>query len=635
MMASMETYLRRGRGLLRRWALDPRIRTGAMILAYGGSGFLFSAASLGNHPQPLAMGLISAATGWRALVMSLGAMLGYPTFWGNAGSQGIVWSAAGGLLALLLGKRQESKDQPLMIPVISAFLTAVSGLVFQLLMKDDTPISVYFLRIGVTAVSAMLFAQATRSRDVITDWLVGGIAVLALAQVIPIPYLGVGYIAAGVMAVGSAFPAAALAGLGLDLAQVTRIPMAAVLSLAYFVRMLPISVKWLRYAAPTVSCLGVMAMCGIWDITPLPGLLLGGVLGTFLPPRPQAVPRRGETGLAQVRLELGAEVLSSTRQMILEMEPPPIDQEALLAKAKERACGSCSARKTCREQENLTIEMLQNPLEADCRKAGRLIPELRRGQEQLRYLKADRERRRECRAALMQQYQFLGDFLRSLSDQLPRRGEREQISFRIEVSARSRGKERANGDKCLAFAGPGCRYYVLLCDGMGTGLGAAYEGDSAGVLLRQMLTAGFPAEHALRSINSLLALRGSAGAVTLDLAEIHLDTGTAAVYKWGAAPSWLLRRSGAEKIGTATPPPGISVTETRETVEKLSLRRGEALILLSDGVDGEGVLRQSVLAPDAPPGELAAKILERGCGSGEDDATAAVIRLRPASLATS
>ena len=68
--------------------------------------------------------------------------------------------------------------------------------------------------------------------------------------------------------------------------------------------------------------------------------------------------------------------------------------------------------------------------------------------------------------------------------------------------------------------------------------------------------------------------------------------------------------------------------------EKLSLRRGEVLIMLSDGVDGEGTQHLLDLSPDAPPGELAAEILERGCGGAEDDATAVVIRLRPASLPT-
>lgn len=632
---TVETYLRRGRRSLQRLALDPKARSAGMVLACGGGGFLLSAASLGNYPQPLAMGVICAASGWRALVMTLGAMAGYPSFWGAAGNQGIVWSAAAGLLALLLGKRQETKDQPLMLPAIAAFLTAVTGLVFRVTLRDETPVVIYALRVALTFLVGVLFTQVSRCRDAVTDWLAAGVAVLALAQVSPVLHLNLGCIAAGLMAVYSAFPAAALAGLALDLAQVTKIPMTAVMCLAYFVRMIPFDKKWQHYAAPGAACVAVMAACGIWDMSPLPGLVLGGAAAALLPPRPAITHRRGETGLAQVRLELGAEMLRSQQQILLELEPTPIDAEALLQRARERACGSCSARKTCTAQGELTVHHLENPLDADCRKQGRLLPELRQAREQLRWLQADRQRQREYRTALVQQYGFLGDFLRNLADQLPRRGERPEIQFRIEVSARSRGKQRANGDKCLAFAGSGCRYYVLLCDGMGTGLGAAQEGQSAGTLLRQMLTAGFPPEHSLRSVNSLLALRGAAGAVTLDLAEIRLDTGHALVYKWGAAPSWLLTRGKAEKIGTATPPPGLSVERPKETVEKLSLRRGEVLILLSDGVEaGEG-LQLSELAPDWPPGELAAKILERGCGAGEDDATAAVIRLTPVNLGPS
>lgn len=631
----VETYLRRGRRSLERMALDPKVRNAGAVLAYGGSGFLLSAASLGNYPQPLAIGLICATTGWRTLIMSLGAMMGYPSFWGSGGNQGIVWSAAVGLLALLVGKREESREQPLMIPAIAAFLIAVTGLTFRLMLGDRTPVVVYGLRIALTFFCGVLFTQAARCRDAITDWLVCGVGVLALAQVSLGPYLGLGYVAAGLMGVASAFPAAALAGLALDLAQITKVPMTAVMCLCYFVRMIPFDKKWQHYAAPGISFAAVSAACGLWDPAPLPGLILGGALGALMPPQPQVTRRRGETGVAQVRLELGAEMLTATQRLILEMEDPPIDEGALLEKVRQRACASCSARKSCPQQNDLTMAMVLNPLEADCRKQGRLVPELRRAGEQWKLLKADRLRRREYRAALVQQYRFLGDYLRSLADRLPRGASRGQIEFRAEVSARSRGKERANGDKCLSFAGPECTYYVLLCDGMGTGLGAAQEGQSAGNLMKQMLGSGFPAEHALASLNSLLALRGSAGAVTMDLAELHLDTGHVHLYKWGAAPSWVLTRGKAEKIGTATPPPGISVENTRQTVDKLSLRRGEVLILLSDGVDGEGVQHLSDLSPDLPPGELAAQLLERGCGSGEDDATAAVIKLRPTGLATS
>ena len=185
----------------------------------------------------------------------------------------------------------------------------------------------------------------------------------------------------------------------------------------------------------------------------------------------------------------------------------------------------------------------------------------------------------------------------------------------------------------MAFRGQDCCFYVLLCDGMGTGLGAAQEGHAAAVLLRQLLGAGFPAEHALETANNLLVLSGRSGAVTVDLAQIHLDTGIVQLYKWGAAPSWVLTRAGAEKIGTATYPLGLDLGKSRMVVKKLSLRRGETLVLLSDGLDGEDVLTR--LTPDAPPGELAAKILEGSGSSGEDDATAAVIRLTPSAVPSS
>ena len=172
----------------------------------------------------------------------------------------------------------------------------------------------------------------------------------------------------------------------------------------------------------------------------------------------------------------------------------------------------------------------------------------------------------------------------------------------------------------------------VLCDGMGTGLGAEAEAREGAELVKRLLTAGYPASHALRSLNSLCVLRGRPGAVTVDLLELELHTGKASLYKWGAAPSWLMTAAGWEKIGTAGPPPGLSVTDTRETMDRLSLRRGETLILLSDGVDGEEVRRRAWELTDERPGELASKVLRCGRGESQDDATAAVIRLCPASV---
>ena len=372
-------------------------------------------------------------------------------------------------------------------------------------------------------------------------------------------------------------------------------------------------------------------------------LALGSGLGTFLPPQTPIARRRGETGMAQVRLELAAGALAQTEQVLSEVPDYPIDEQALIAKAAERACGCCPCRKGCSTQNTaaqLPTTLLHRPLitmedlPISCRKRGRLLLELRRGQDQYRAIRADRDRQQEYRQAVIQQYRFLGDYLRELADQLPRRGKTLGQRYRPEVAVCSAGLEAANGDRCLWFAGSQCRYYILLCDGMGTGIGAEAEGKTAANLLKKLLTAGYPAEYALRSLNSLCTLRGTAGAVTVDLAQIDLQTGKVELYKWGAAPSYVLNDGMAEKIGTAGTPPGLSVNCNRETVDKLSLRRGETLILLSDGVDGEAAIRRASEMTRKTPGELASKVLQYGRGNGSDDATVAVVRLYPLTLST-
>ena len=631
----VETYLRRGQRQLENLALHPGVRSAALAAFCVGGGFLLSAIGFGKYPQPVAMGLICSAFGWRAILIALGAMLGYPTFWGTGGNPGIVWSAAGGLLAVMVGHKPESREQPLMIPCISACFTVVTGLGFRFLLRENISLVQLPVQASVALFSGILFTQAARCRDAITDWLVAGVSVLALARVSLGTHLVLGHLAAGAMAVGGAFPAAALAGLALDLSRITRMPMTAVTCLAYFLRMIPYDRKWQPCAAPAAAYILVSLICGIRDPTPLVGMALGGAIGALLPPKPQIAHRRGDTGVAQVRLEWSAQVLSAGEQMILDLKPPPIDREALLQRAHRNACESCSLRRTCPQQAHLRLELLDNPLEADCRKQSRLVPELNRARQQLRLLQGERNRQAEYRAALARQYRFLSMYLRNLSDRLPRRAIYPLAAFRMELSARSRCKEEANGDRCFAFPGTDCRYFVVLCDGMGTGLGAAQEGQQAGNLLKRMLLAGFPAEHALEMLNNLLILQGKSGTVSVDLAEISLETGIVCLYKWGAAPSWILHRRGTEKAGTATFPPGLTVESAQMAVKKLSLRRGEVLILVSDGVDSQKLGTLSGESPDAPLISLAVRILEQCSTAGEDDATVVLVRLRPTGLAAS
>ena len=636
---TVDTYLHQGQLVFSKLKSDQRARAGVRILLWGLSGFVLSAGGLSHRAQPFAMSLVSAATGWRCLVMGLGSALGYWHFWADAGLQGVVWTVLAMMTALTIGKHPVTRQSPLLLPAFSTFWVAATGLAFQLWGRSS-PTLILFLRMFLAWAGTQLFQALKQKREPVLIWCTQAIAVLALTQLPEILQLNFGVLTAGCLAAGGPIPGGILAGVALDLSILGPLSMTAVMTGVCLIRLLPGLPRRATILIPALVYLLVSAVSGVHSLNLLPSLAMGGIASVFLPGRTEPLLRRGPTGVAQVRLELMAQVLDQTRGLLLDTEDTPIDEEALLARTRDRACGGCPNRRTCHSPETIPRELLRRPLTENtalpffCKKPGRMVLEIRRTQEQYRLMKADRERRREYRGAVGQQYTFLSDFLREQADILPRRSKPYRSRFTPEVAVCAKSREKENGDRLRHFSGPGGQYFLLLCDGMGTGLGAAEEGSSAAVLLQGMLTAGFPPEHALRSLNSLLALRSRAGAVTVDLAAISLDTGAGVVYKWGAAPSYLLRRDTTEKIGTAGPPPGIRGGDVRAQQIRLSLRRGETLIILSDGVDGEGVRRLAVTMEAEPLGEMAAELLEAGAEDYSDDATLALVRLRPAGTLT-
>jgi len=636
MMMALEGYVQRSRHTLRKWAVDPRVHLALRMGAYITAGFLSSAASLRNLPMPLALGLLCGCNGWGAVLTALGGSLGYLAFWGSAGWQGVAWLGIGLAGVLVCQSIRHTYQTPFLLPALVGFIVSATGVAFQALMADRTPVLMYLLRVALAGGSGFVFARVAKGRDPIPEWIAWGFAALALGQLAPVPWLNFGYILAGALAVTGAFPAAALAGLGLDLADITAVSMTAALCAGYLIRFLPRYPRWLGAAAPAMAYCIVMSLSGRFDLYPVLPLLVGGTVAVCIPSRGKLAYRRGETGIAQVRLELAAGVLAQTQQLLLEAPEVPVDEDGLVERAAERACSSCPCRKTCKDIRRIAQlpgPVLHKPLlspeeiPVQCRKSGRFLAQLHRSQEQLRSIRADRERQREYRAAVVQQFQFLSRFLQDLSDQLSRRPETGNVGFTPVTQVFGNRPAAENGDRCLFFPGVGCKYYVLLCDGMGTGLGAVQEGVTAGQILKRLLTAGYPAEHALRSLNSICALRDRAGAVTVDLAELRLDTGRVSLYKWGAAPSYLVTELTVEKLGFASPPPGLSVTDIRESVEQFSLRRGELLVMVSDGVEEASAIACCRAMAGSNPEQLASALLASGQLGTMDDATVVLVRM--------
>ena len=149
-MNSLQTYVQKGRFLLRRWAIDPRLQILAQCVAYSLAGFLLSAASLGNFAMPIAMGFVCACSGWQTLLAAFGGCVGFRIFWENSYQQPIVWLILAAAVTVLLADRRSAGQTPLLIPTCAALIVSAAGLIFQVYFGDTTPIPIYLLRTALS-----------------------------------------------------------------------------------------------------------------------------------------------------------------------------------------------------------------------------------------------------------------------------------------------------------------------------------------------------------------------------------------------------------------------------------------------------------------------------------------------------
>ena len=205
-------------------------------------------------------------------------------------------------------------------------------------------------------------------------------------------------------------------------------------------------------------------------------------------------------------------------------------------------------------------------------------------------------------------------------------------------TAGTAAKGTVSGDAVQQFCSPAAAQ-MILCDGMGTGRPAAVDGSLAAELTARLLKAGFTAELAARLVNVALALKSDEeSGATLDLISVDLYTGTARIFKAGAAPGFLVHGGRARPVGDISLPIGIlgSVNGQSRVVH---LAAGDYAVLVSDGllVDGPGwVAKQLELSAAAgdPPEKVARILVETARARAEqtgrpDDITAAVLRLEP------
>jgi hypothetical protein len=166
-------------------ASDIRVRTGAETAGYVLGGFLLSGISLAGAAQPLSLGFLLTLTGWRTLAAAVGSLLGFRVFWADT-PQGMVWALGGCLLSLLLGKRRQLREAPLLLPALAAFWVSAVGLLFQMRFRDTTPVGIYALRVMLAGGGTALYRSARQRGNPLTENAARAMVVLALFFVISI-----------------------------------------------------------------------------------------------------------------------------------------------------------------------------------------------------------------------------------------------------------------------------------------------------------------------------------------------------------------------------------------------------------------------------------------------------------------
>ena len=230
----------------------------------------------------------------------------------------------------------------------------------------------------------------------------------------------------------------------------------------------------------------------------------------------------------------------------------------------------------------------------------------------------------ESRQALAQELDCIAQYLRAAQNE-PKSCV-QNFQPQVGICAVGKQGERISGDRGVCFSGANGDFFVLLCDGMGTGEGASESCEQTVRFLQKLLKSGLAPMSALKLLNGNEILSGGRY-TTVDLLHADLGSGTATIYKWGAVSSYLRSSGEVQTIGEASSPPGLSVTE-EPTVHPVCLKREEILLLVSDGADSENVQKIFSSYRGNSPRELAALLAGTAV---EDDMTAVAVTLRAVS----
>ena len=412
-----------------------------------------------------------------------------------------------------------------------------------------------------------------------------------------------------------------------------------------------------RLAVPLVYTAAAMAVYTLLDgPDPLPLLfqsMAGAGLYLLLPQRlPLRLAQQAPVPPSQQAATPAAAFRAVYDSFFTEVTPPrPENPAVLFDRAAEQICAGCLLQRDCWQAHyNDTYNAFNDacprllrrgsacaedfPLHfaSRCLHFPQLLEALNDQLHQFLLRRAHRLQLEEAYQVARQQYAQMSEVLSSgVPVSAPPR-----FACRTSIALRPKEGETLCGDQAASFEAGGAAC-LLLSDGMGSGEAAHREAAMTVRLLKQFLQAGVEPLPALKTLNTamLLRCREGAGFTTIDLLRLDRSTGEAALYKYGAAPSYLKKLGRVTRYGGAALPAGLEGADRQPDVIRFVLPPDGWLVMVSDGVvggDGDEWL-QDLLAGwgGGTPDALARRILTVSAdhgGRSDDCAVLVLHRLR-------
>lgn len=199
--------------------------------------------------------------------------------------------------------------------------------------------------------------------------------------------------------------------------------------------------------------------------------------------------------------------------------------------------------------------------------------------------------------------------------------ERTALSAKIGAFQLPKGQNNVCGDCYDTFTDASGTLYVILSDGMGTGSRARVDSAMACSVLSKLLKGGISLPAALETVNNVLMIKSADESfATLDICRLDLNSGECAVYKAGAATTYIKSADRLVRATLSSPPAGLGGKLT-VPAQRFTVGAGDVIIMTTDGavLDEQWLSRE--LSQRVDPCELSERIAKaaRSAENGRDD----------------